>query len=56
MSSVCRVFGLSCLVFVMSSVCYVWGLSCVGFVCLGFVVSSVCLSRVSYGTIRTHVF
>ena len=31
-------------------VCYVWGLLCLAFVCLGFVMSRVSLSRVAYGT------
>ena len=47
MSSVCYVQCLLCPVFVMSSVCYVQCLLCPVFVCLGFVASSVCLSRVS---------
>ena len=46
MSAVCYVRRLLCLPFVMSSVCYVHRLLCPPFVCLGFVVSSVCLSRV----------
>ena len=41
MSSVCYVRGLSYPVFVMSR----------GFVCLGFVMTSVCLSWFRYGTI-----
>ena len=35
----------------MSYVYHVWGLSCSVFVCLGFVVSSVFLSRIGYSTI-----
>ena len=67
MSSVCHVQVLLCLVFVMSRVCYiqfllclgfvmssvfqVQGLLCLAFVCLEFVMFSVCLSRVGYGTL-----
>ena len=46
MSRVCYVLSLLCPVFVMSAVCYVRCLLCPLFVCPGFVVSSVCLSRV----------
>ena len=45
---VCYVQGLSSLGSVMSRVCYV------AFVCLGFVMSSFCLSRVGYGTCLLH--
>ena len=48
MSRVCHVKGLLCLGSVMSRVCYV------AFVCLGFVMSSFCLSRVGYGTCLLH--
>ena len=32
------------------------GLSCLVFVCQGFVVSSVCLSRISYGTVLAYTY
>ena len=44
--------GLLGLVFFMSSVCDVFGLLYLVFVCLGFIMSSVCLSRVGHGTMN----
>ena len=46
MSRVCLVLRLLCLGFVMSRISYVECLLCLAFVSLGFVMSSVCLSRV----------
>ena len=55
MCRVCHVYGLLCLGSVMSRVCYVQGLLCLVFVCLGFVMFSVCLSRVGHGTDSENV-
>ena len=54
MSTVCYVRRLLCLPFVMSSVCYVHCLLCPPFVRLGFVVSSVCLSRAWRTTLNRY--
>ena len=48
MSKVCYI---QCL-FVMSNIFYVLGLLCLAFVSVEFVISSVCLSRVGYGTVK----